>query len=62
MILDYLLTGNCTFLGSASYPEIYLTGLGLQKIGNTSLTFKLAMFPPIQECLIPKYTIDLVNK
>merc|ERR1719354_569280 len=47
--IGYMLKGNCTFLGSAKYPDIYLAGLGIQKIGNTSLTYKLALFNPIKE-------------
>ena len=46
-----MLKGNCTFLGSAKYPDVYLAGLGIQKIGNTSLTYKLALFNPIKECI-----------
>ena len=48
-IIGYMITGNCTFLGSARYPEVYMAGLGINKIGKTSLQYKLALFPPIKE-------------
>ena len=48
--VGYMITGNCTFLGSAKYPDIYLVGLGIHKIGNTSLHYKLALFPTIRVC------------
>lgn len=47
--LGYTMTGNCTFLGSAKYPEIYLVGLGVEKVGNSSLQYRLSMFPPLLE-------------
>ncbi|XP_023349679.1 uncharacterized protein LOC111718335 isoform X2 [Eurytemora carolleeae] len=41
----YMVTNSCTFLGSARYPEVYLAGLGVSKLGNTSVRYKLCLFP-----------------
>eukprot|EP00088_Acartia_fossae_P032704 TRINITY_DN3345_c0_g1_i8.p1 TRINITY_DN3345_c0_g1~~TRINITY_DN3345_c0_g1_i8.p1 ORF type:complete len:201 (+),score=24.89 TRINITY_DN3345_c0_g1_i8:24-626(+) len=57
--LGYMITGNCTFLGSARYPEVYMAGLGIHKIGKTSLQYKLALFPPIKEG--ENMLVNLVN-
>ena len=32
----YMVTNSCTFHGSASYPNIYMAGFSIDKIGNSS--------------------------
>lgn len=41
----YMVTNSCTFYGSAVYPEVYMAGLSVAKIGNSSVTYKLGLFP-----------------
>lgn len=40
-------TNQCEFYGPATYPDVYLIGMKLPKIGRTSLTYQLAMFPMV---------------
>nr|ALS04503.1 putative uncharacterized protein LOC101670138 [Acartia pacifica] len=47
--IGYMISGNCTFLGSARFPEVYLAGLGIAKIGNSSLHYRLSLFPQLTE-------------
>ena len=39
------MTNKCEFFGSAQYPQVYLIGMKIPKIGKTSLHYKMGMFP-----------------
>jgi len=41
----YMVTNSCTFHGSAAYPDVYMAGLRVAKLGNSSVKYKLALFP-----------------
>jgi len=47
--VGYMVKNQCEFFASAEFPAVYLAGLGISKIGNSSLTYKLALFPPKDE-------------
>ena len=32
----YMATNSCTFHGSAAYPNVYMAGFSVEKVGNTS--------------------------
>ena len=53
-----MVVNSCTFVGSASYPNVYMAGLCIKKLGTSSVTYKLALFPLITPSE-PVYT-DLV--
>lgn len=44
----YMVTNSCTFQGSAAYPEVYLAGLAVSKLGTTSVRYKLGLFPLVR--------------
>lgn len=46
----YMVTNSCSFKGSCKYPDVYLAGLAVSKIGTTSVKYQLCLFPQIQEC------------
>lgn len=33
----YMVTNSCTFAGSAAYPDVYMAGLGVAKLGRSSV-------------------------
>ena len=35
-LAGYMATNSCTFHGSAAYPNIYMAGFTIEKIGRTS--------------------------
>jgi len=41
----YMVTNSCTFHGSAAYPDVYMAGLSVAKLGNSSVKYKLGLFP-----------------
>eukprot|EP00092_Neocalanus_flemingeri_P039180 GFUD01042643.1.p1 GENE.GFUD01042643.1~~GFUD01042643.1.p1 ORF type:complete len:241 (-),score=48.25 GFUD01042643.1:89-811(-) len=41
----YMVTNSCTFHGSAAYPDVYMAGLCVAKLGNSSVQYKLGLFP-----------------
>lgn len=41
----FMVTNSATFHGSAKYPEVYLAGLAVSKIGSSSIRYKLGLFP-----------------
>jgi len=41
----YMVTNSCTFHGSAAYPDVYMAGLSVARLGNSSVQYKLALFP-----------------
>jgi len=41
----YMVTNSCTFHGSAAYPDIYMAGLCVAKLGTSSVKYKLGLFP-----------------
>merc|ERR1712034_242839 len=41
----YMVTNSCTFHGSAAYPNVYMAGLCVAKLGTTSVQYKLGLFP-----------------
>lgn len=44
----YMLSNSCRFTSSARYPDIYLAGLGVSHIGNSSVKYQLGLFPKIE--------------
>lgn len=44
----YMVTNSCTFYGSAAYPSVYMAGLCVSKLGNTSVQYKLGLFPLVE--------------
>ena len=40
-----MVTNSCTFHGSAAYPDVYMAGLSVAKLGNSSVKYKLGLFP-----------------
>jgi len=44
-LAGYMATNSCTFHGSASYPNIYMAGFSIEKIGRTSVSYRLGLFP-----------------
>jgi hypothetical protein len=32
-----MVTNSCTFAGSAAYPDVYMAGLGVAKLGRSSV-------------------------
>jgi len=44
----YMVTNSCTFYGSAAYPNVYMAGLAVSKLGNTSVQYKLGLFPLVE--------------
>jgi len=55
----YMVTNSCTFQGSAAYPEVYLAGLAVSKLGNTSVRYKLGLFPLVRPQ--DSFPLDLVQ-
>jgi len=45
----YMVTNSCSFKGSCRYPESYLAGLGVSKLGNSSVHYQLALFKQKEE-------------
>ena len=43
-IIGLVVDSACSFLQELSYPEIIEVGVAIKKIGNTSLTYDLAIF------------------
>jgi len=43
----YMLSNSCRFSSSARYPDIYLAGLSVSHIGNSSIKYQLGLFPKI---------------
>ena len=43
--VGFMVTNKCEFFGPAKYPDIYLIGMRVPKIGKTSLHYQLGMFP-----------------
>lgn len=41
----YMATNSCTFYGSAAYPHVYMAGFIVEKVGNTSVQYRLGLFP-----------------
>ena len=39
------MTNKCEFFGPAKYPDAYLVGLNVSKIGRTSLSYSAGLFP-----------------
>ena len=33
----FMVTNSCTFAGSAAYPHVYVAGLAVARLGNTSV-------------------------
>lgn len=55
----YMVTNSCTFFGSATYPNVYMAGFSIEKVGNSSVTYRLGLFPlKDQESCLP---MDLVR-
>jgi len=46
----YMVTNSCTFSGSARYPEVYMAGLAISKLGNSSVRYRLGLFPLSSPC------------
>ena len=43
--VGFMVTNKCQFFAPAKYPDVYLIGLKIPKIGKTSLAYQLGMFP-----------------
>jgi len=54
-----MVTNSCTFEGSAAYPNIYFAGFAIEKIGKTSVSYRLGLFPMIDPEL--SVHVDLVH-
>lgn len=48
-IIGLVVSSACSFLQELSYPEIIEVGVAISKIGNSSLTYDLAIFKQDQE-------------
>jgi acyl-CoA thioester hydrolase len=43
-VVGYIVESRCTFKGSFTFPEIIEGGLSVERIGNTSVTYRLGLF------------------
>lgn len=41
----FMVTNSCTFSGSCAYPHVYMAGLAVSKLGNSSVRYRLGLFP-----------------
>ena len=57
--LKYMATNSCTLHGSASYPHIYMAGFSVERIGRTSVSYRLGLFPLLD--LEARVCLDLVH-
>jgi len=45
--VGFMVTNKCQFFAPSKYPDIYLIGMKIPKIGKTSMSYQLGMFPMI---------------
>ena len=43
--VGFMVTNRCEFFGPVKYPDIFLIGMTVPKIGRTSLSYQLGLFP-----------------
>lgn len=43
-IIPYVVESNCTYFEGVAFPDMLEVGLGVERIGNTSLTYRLGLF------------------
>ena len=44
-LVGFMVTNKCDFFAPTKYPEIYLIGLHVPKIGKSSINYQIGMFP-----------------
>ena len=54
--VGFMVTNQCEFFAPAKYPDVYLVGMKLPKIGKSSLNYQLAMFPMLQSNISANFT------
>jgi len=57
----YMITNGCTFHGPAAFPNIYLAGLCVSKLGTSSVRYQLALFPLVEAAQQAGVAFDLVR-
>ena len=43
----FMVTNNAYFTAPAAYPNVYMAGLAVESLGNSSVTYRLGLFPLI---------------
>lgn len=41
----FMVTNRCKFTAPTAYPDVYMAGLAVVKLGNSSVRYKLGLFP-----------------
>lgn len=42
-----MVTNSCAFTAPAAYPNVYMAGLTVESLGNSSVRYRLGLFPLI---------------
>ena len=45
--VGFMVVNKCEFFAPAQYPDVYLVGMRIVKLGKTSLNYQLGMFPMV---------------
>jgi len=43
----FMVTNSCSFTAPAAYPDVYMAGLAVEGLGNSSVRYRLGFFPLI---------------
>jgi len=43
----FMVTNSCAFTAPAAYPNVYMAGLAVEGLGNSSVRYRLGLFPLI---------------
>lgn len=46
MMTGFLVTNRCTFYTAVSFPQVPVAALAVEKMGHSSVHYRLALFPP----------------
>lgn len=61
--IAFVVNSTCSYFQPLAYPEKIQVGLGIEKIGNSSVTYRLAIFNAQQECCATgSFTHVFVNR
>lgn len=46
-IVGFMVTNQCTFYTAISFPQVPVAALAVEKLGHSSVHYRLALFPPL---------------
>jgi len=63
-IVGLVVRNECQFFASIAFPDIVQVGISVEKIGNSSVTYRLGIFKNTDEslCALGSYTHVYVNR